>query len=1033
MSQKKIYQSRRNFLACLILLTAALFCYGATAASAAGYTFTGRVLDGEIGIEPPNSTPIGGVTINIYGSNNQGQLGTLLTSVQTTADGHYVISASNGYENYTIQEVNLPGYVDKGATSVGGTVVNANTIVFSWPFSGVDLTGNKFWDKSNNPPQEVWCCLPDGTVTLTTPTECSNLGGSSHSTQADAQNACTPPTPREWCCLPDGTVTQMVPADCINAGGASFANQADAQQKCSYFQVKLPDLIITDASCSLTPCQPLTSPGTTATLHVYRLGRYTSGIFNTGAAHDIAYDSARHLLFVANRNDRRVDILDFSNPAKMEKVSSIDIVPYQGRPNHVAVMNGIMAVAVESNDPQKNGFVLFFDTDGNYLAKFQAGPMPMTVTFTPDGHFVLTANAGKPNNSYSIDPEGSVTIIDIASGLSQATVKNATFSSFNSHKADLLAQGIRIVKADATVAQDLEPAYITCSKENGKIWISLPINNAVAELDAAGAAITTIYPLGLKDYGMPDNGIDASDKDQKINISSYSQLYGLYQPTSIEAFNINGEQYLISANAGESRNLPGFSEEAAVSELSLDPAVFPPIVKEDDELGRLMVTKTLGDSNNDGKYESLCTFGGRSFSIWKPQGTVMDLVYDSKKQLEEITANALPNFFNSAGDRNNSFDEQSNEKGPEPSAVAVGYVDCHHLAFIALRQIGGFAVFDISSPAAPRFLTYINPRLFDGNPATGTADDLGPKKLIFIPDGQGPISVPLLVVANEISGSVSVYEIILIDPQNVTGTINYKLENIGDDAASPTHYTSLTRTANGAQIGSEPVNTPLPAGGVYSGAIQATPGALMCDTPLRICADTHADPALTNKVTEWNENNNCFDFMCACGSGLRLGWCCAFGNLFMSTSTACATMSGSFFHDKNAAQAVCQVNPIVADIKINHADGPLAVLKNDPATMAIALTAGNYAGLNADWWFIEVTPSGQIFYLDIMNYPVMDWRPGIKTTFQGPLFDVPLVDFLKLSTKDPGKYVFYFAVDLIMNGTIDFDALYYDFIEMEVQ
>ncbi len=125
--------------------------------------------------------------------------------------------------------------------------------------------------------------------------------------------------------------------------------------------------------------------------------------------------------------------------------------------------------------------------------------------------------------------------------------------------------------------------------------------------------------------------------------------------------------------------------------------------------------------------------------------------------------------------------------------------------------------------------------------------------------------------------------------------------------------------------------------------------------------------------------------------------------------------------------------PIVIDIKINHADGPLAVQLHDPASMEIALNTGNYAGLYADWWFIEITPSGQIRYLDIMNYPVVDWRPGIKPTYQGPLFDIPLVDFLKLSTNDPGEYVFYFAVDLIMNGTIDFDALYYDCIEIEVQ
>ena len=119
--------------------------------------------------------------------------------------------------------------------------------------------------------------------------------------------------------------------------------------------------------------------------------------------------------------------------------------------------------------------------------------------------------------------------------------------------------------------------------------------------------------------------------------------------------------------------------------------------------------------------------------------------------------------FASSNDSNNSFDTRSDNKGPEPEGVVVGELFGRTYVFVGLERIGGVMVYDISNPFEPVFIEYVNERNFAGNPASGTAGDLGPEGLIVISAGHSPIQKPLLVVANEVSGTTTIYKIEMVN------------------------------------------------------------------------------------------------------------------------------------------------------------------------------------------------------------------------------------------------------------------------------
>lgn len=503
-------------------------------------------------------------------------------------------------------------------------------------------------------------------------------------------------------------------------------------------------------------------------------------------------------MFVVNAGIGGIDVLSVANPTRPRKIDDIDgsdVAVDAGATNNVDVHDGVLAVAIANTDEQANGYVAFYDTASRKLLKsVEVGPLPDMVTFTPDGNTVLAANEGEPNSSYTDDPEGSVSVIDVSDGVENATlVANAGFGDVT------VPDGVRIYGPGSTAAQDLEPEYVAVSEDSSTAYVTLQENNALGVVDVASASVERVVALGYKDHSEDGNELDAVD-DGTVDIRS-EPLTGMYQPDSIPSIEIDGGTYLVTANEGDAREYDALFELGFLTETSEGEYVFA--VDEDlsntvdvdesaftaDELDRLdalsgtegddglEATVARGDVDDDGAVEEIHVFGDRSFAVWEADGADVDLVYESGDELERITADALPEDFNSDDDSVNDLDGESAASGPEPEGTAAGYVGDTPVAFVGLEEIGGIAMFDLSDPTSPELVEYVNGRIFDptelgldadadlgdaienGDIEPGDAGDLGPEGLLFVPAEDAPKKVPLLIVGNEVSGTTTIYEV----------------------------------------------------------------------------------------------------------------------------------------------------------------------------------------------------------------------------------------------------------------------------------
>lgn len=568
--------------------------------------------------------------------------------------------------------------------------------------------------------------------------------------------------------------------------------------------------------------------GTTSTIALRFLGRYETGEFDESAAEVVDYDPATVQAFVVNANSGKIDVIDLSSPTTPTLTTSLDVAAdvasaiegladasALGAANSVSIYGASLAVAIEANIKQENGYIAFYQTDGTFLSAVEVGALPDMVTFTPDGNTVLVANEGEPNGDYSVDPQGSVSLIDVSAGVStvmQANVTPLDFSAFNTGGTKSLGAGVRISAKSKSIAQDLEPEYITVSSDGNTAWVALQENNALAVVDINAQEISAVLGLGYKDHGLIGNELDASNRDGGANLQNWP-LRGMFMPDTISSYDYAGTTYLVTANEGDAREyLTDATDEAdctaqggfefddgdcfhfldeirggditdtgAAVDLANLSRFAPDIntLLANENLGRIKIVvdqgvsgcsddsiATIGQPGPGCRYEALYTYGARSFSIWN--GSTGELVFDSGSDFELITAQRVGEGFNASND-DNEGDDRSDDKGPEPEALSIASINGTSYAFIGLERVGGIMVYDISNPQSAKFVQYINTRDFSADIETlvdsgdfSAVGDLGPESIRFVSAEQSPNGEPLLIVGNEVSGTTAIFGVTLV-------------------------------------------------------------------------------------------------------------------------------------------------------------------------------------------------------------------------------------------------------------------------------
>ena len=516
-----------------------------------------------------------------------------------------------------------------------------------------------------------------------------------------------------------------------------------------------------------------------ASLDLTKIAGYTAGQCDVdgGVMEIVAYNSVNGYAYAVNGKSGKLAVIPMGELENTGAVSaltgtSVDVKAAveskassfaYGDMTSVAVSpdGKTLAAALQAEGYADAGRVALFTCAANGSLTLDqvitVGVQPDMVIFA-DHNTVLTADEGEPREGYGegiTDPKGSVSVVDVKAG----TADVVEFTAFDSQRASLTASGV-ILKKNTAPSVDLEPEYIAVS--GGKAYVTLQEANAIAVLDLASKTFTGIYSAGFEDHSTIP--VDIDKKDEQYAPKTYESLMGIRMPDGIAAFEQNGRTYLLTANEGDSREWGDYLNE---DERNFGKGKTSPtgaITADNSGLtGKVVFFDATDYDGLDSQKDYL--FGGRSFTLYEVSASGLQEVYTSGSGFERLTAQYLPEYFNTSND-NAVKDDRSGKKGPEAESVTVGQVNGRIYAFVALERTGGIMVYDVTNPAKAAYVNYINSRDFttsvpgsEDDDKLVTGGDVAPEGLAFVPAAASPTGKPLLMAACEVSGTVAVYEL----------------------------------------------------------------------------------------------------------------------------------------------------------------------------------------------------------------------------------------------------------------------------------
>jgi PKD repeat protein len=493
-----------------------------------------------------------------------------------------------------------------------------------------------------------------------------------------------------------------------------------------------------------------------------------------------SYANGRVLTTNSGNNSHGVEVYALSSNATLERLRTIDLSSvFNGAANINSVTSvvadargfGVATITPVGTTQNDVGRIAIFSTEnGTILKTLNVGYHPDCVVMTPDRTKILVANEGEYGSSNKTISEsfarpGSISVIDISSvqtlaniaNLDQSNVATYDFQDFNLGTGVTL-RGVR----DNTLAMNtanttanfanIEAEYITAT--NTQAYVTLQENNAIATFDFATRKFTRIANLGSI-----TQTIDASDRDGSSNgkrISINDTVAGLPMPDTMVSFTKNGAVFLVTANEGDARP-DDWDIDTGSALITANLTSNNTTIAINAGLTRLKLLKNAGDTNGDSLIDQPTMMGTRSFTIWN--AATGNRTYDSGNMIETYVANNNPFTFNMNDGSLSKWDERSDDKGPEPEALAYGSVAGRDYVFVGNERENGIIAFDITNTANVTVAGYFN--TISNNQTKDSGRYISPESITFVPADQNPTRKNLLIVGYEgtgTNGSLAVFE-----------------------------------------------------------------------------------------------------------------------------------------------------------------------------------------------------------------------------------------------------------------------------------